>query len=189
MFIAEIASTFCEEYTFDELLENASDEEQFELYMTKLRDSINTISRQVAGYNFEREIHNTFREKGYVSADQIGDIFEKNMKAYMGPKVRQNYGAKNWWMYWSHFRSPFYVYSYASGLLIAHGMRALLKEDPDRWTQVKEFFYTGTSLSPQELFESMGIDITDRGFWEKGLKEIQHQLKETQRLAKKLGKI
>lgn len=189
MFMAEVASTFCEAYTFDELIKRASDKEKLNLYMQKIGDDVSTIMRQIAAYNFEREIHDLFRERGYLSADDIGKIFKKHMKSYMGSKVLQNYGAENWWMYWSHFRSPFYVYSYASGLLIANGMRALVKEDASRWSEVKEFFYTGTSLSPQETFDKMGIDITDPFFWEAGLVEIANMLKETKKLAKKLGKI
>ncbi|MCD5390122.1 MAG: M3 family oligoendopeptidase [Candidatus Pacebacteria bacterium] len=189
MFMAEIASTFCEEYVFDEIVDQASDKEKLNLYMQKMSDSIATIHRQIAGYLFERDVHKAFREKGYLSNNEIGDIFEKNMKSYMGPKVLQNYGAKNWWMYWSHFRSPFYVYSYSSGLLIANGMRAILREKPEQWEKVKEFFYTGESLSPEQVFNKMGIDITDPFFWEAGLSELTQLMKETKKLAKKLGKI
>lgn len=189
MFMAEIASTFCEAYAFDEIIKRASDKEKLNLYMQKIGEDISTIMRQIAAYNFEREVHDVFREQGYLSADEIGKIFKKHMKSYMGTKVLQNYGAENWWMYWSHFRSPFYVYSYASGLLIANGMRAILKQDSNRWQDVKEFFYTGTSLTPEQTFKKMGIDITDPFFWESGLDEIAQMLKETKKLAKKLGKI
>mgnify|MGYP000887625783 CR=1 FL=1 len=189
MFMAEIASTFCEEYAFDKILENSSDKEKLGLYMQKIGDSISTISRQIAAYNFEREIHDTFRERGYLSRDEIGHIFKKHMSAYMGSAVLQNYGAENWWMYWSHFRSPFYVYSYASGLLIANGMRAIVRKNPERWSEVKKFFYTGTSKSPEQVFTEMGIDISDKDFWQGGMNEVKKLLLETKKLAKKLKKI
>lgn len=189
MFIAEIASTFCEEYVFDEIISEANDKEKFELYMKKIEGSIATIHRQIAAFNFEKELHASFRERGYLSNAEIGSIFEKHMKSYMGPKVKQNYGAQNWWMHWHHFRSPFYVYAYSSGLLIANGMRAALKKNPEKWPEIKEFFYTGTSQSPEETFKKMGIDINDPFFWEEGLSELSNLLKETKKLAKKLGKI
>lgn len=189
MFMAEIASTFCEEFAFEEILKRSNEKEKLALYMQKIGDSISTISRQVAAYNFECEVHEAFREKGYLSSNEIGKIFKKHMKAYMGPKVLQNYGAENWWMYWHHFRSPFYVYSYASGLLIANGMRAILKKNPEKWPDLKKFFYTGTSVSPKEFFDSIGIDITDPVFWEAGLNEIRELLKKTKKIAKTLGSI
>lgn len=189
MFIAEIASTFCEEYVFDSLVEKADDKEKLSLYVKKIEESIATIHRQIAAYLFEMEVHKIFREKGYLSRAEVGKIFEKNMKAYMGPKVLQNYGAQDWWMHWWHFRSPFYVYAYSSGLLVANGMRAILKKNPEKWPEIKEFFYTGVSQSPEQTFKKMGIDISDPFFWEEGLAELTKLLKETKKLAKKLGKI
>ncbi len=188
-FMAEIASTFCETYAFDELIVGLSDNQKLSLYMQKLGDDISTIMRQIAAYNFEREIHTLFRKKGYLSYKEIGEIFKKHMKSYMGTSVLQNYGAENWWMYWSHLRNPFYVYSYASGLLIAKGMYAVLKSKTLPWDQVKEFFYTGSSKKPQEVFEKMGIDLTNGDFWVAGLEEMKIMLKEIKKLAKKLGKI
>ena len=189
MFMAEIASTFCESYAFDEIVARSHDREKLALMVQKIGDDISTIHRQVAGYNFERNVHDEFRRLGYLPKEAIGKIFKKHMQSYMGPKVLQNYGAENWWMYWSHFRTPFYVYSYASGLLIAYGMRALLRQHPERWEQVKEFFYTGTSTSPEETFRKMGIDITHDDFWQAGMLEMKRLLAETKKLAKKLGKI
>lgn len=189
MFIAEIASNFCEEYAFDKIIEQSDDKEKLTLYMQKIGDSISSINRQIAAYNFEKQVHVDFREKGYLSREEIGMIFKKHMVAYMGSKVLQNYSAENWWMYWHHFRTPFYVYAYSSGLLIASAMRAIIRKNPEKWPQVKEFFYTGTSTSPQQTFAKMGIDITDPFFWEEGMGEIKSLLKETRKLAKKLGKI
>ncbi len=189
MFTAETASTFCEGITFERLIEQADEKEKLSLMIKKLGDFVSTIMRQIAAYNFEKEVHKTFREKGYLSVDEIGKIFKKHMSTYMGSSVLQDYDAENWWMYWSHFRSPFYVYSYASGLLMSNGMNALIKKDPKQWENVKNFFYTGASKSPKKIFKEMGIDIEDKKFWEDGLKEIQKLLRDTKKLAKKLGKI
>lgn len=189
MFMAEIASTFCEGYTFDQIIAKATDKEKLALYMEKIGDGVSTISRQIAAYNFEKEVHKTFREKGYLPSTEIGKIFQKHMKSYMGSAVLQDYDSENWWMHWHHFRRPFYVYSYASGLLIANGMRAILKREPERWPDIKKFFYTGTSKSPQDVFAEMGIDIADPFFWEGGVMELKSLLAETKKLAKKLGKI
>lgn len=188
MFMAEVASTFCEGYTFDSLLEKANDREKLTLMIDNVGDAVSTIMRQIAAYNFEKEMHKTFRERGYLPKEEIGKIFKKHMSAYMGPAVLQDNDAENWWMYWSHFRSPFYVYSYASGLLLANGMRAIIRKDKERWKDIKKFFYTGTSKSPEQVFKEMGIDIKDEEFWRGGLLEVKKLLQETKKLAKKLGK-
>lgn len=189
MFVAEIASNFCEEYVFDLIAKNLSDNERLVLNMEKIGGFISSVQRQIAAYNFEREIHTEFRKEGYISKDVIGKIFTKHMKSYMGPAVSQDAGSENWWVYWGHFRKPFYVYTYASGLLLANAMRAKVSENPEYISSIKKFFSTGTSISPQELFDSIGIDITDPHFWQSGIDEIKDLLKETKKLAKKLGKI
>jgi len=189
MFVAEIASNFCEEYVFDLISEKLSDKERLVLNMEKIGSFVSSVQRQVAAYNFEQELHNEFRKEGYLSKEQIGKLFTKHMKSYMGPSVSQDPGSENWWVYWNHFRSPFYVYTYASGLLLANAMRAKVAENPEYIDSVKKFFSTGTSTSPKELFDSIDIDITDPQFWQSGIDEIKELLKETKKLAKKIGKI
>ena len=111
------------------------------------------------------------------------------MMSYMGPAVEQNEGSQNWWVYVSHFRSFFYVYSYASGMLIAKSLQASVKDDPEFILKVKGFLSAGLSDSPKNIFAKLGIDITKRQFWIPGIEEIKTLLDETEKLATKLGKI
>ncbi len=189
MFTAETASTFCEGIVFDRLVHELSERERLVLLIERLEDIIATTMRQIAAYRFERDIHHLFRQKAYLSTQEIGGLFKKHMSAYMGNAIEQNFDAENWWMHWSHFRSPFYVYSYASGLLLSSSMRALLKKDPENWKRIKKFFYTGTSKSPKKIFQEMGIQLEKKDFWLAGLEDIELLFKETKRLAKKLGKL
>ncbi len=186
---AEVASTFMEDFVLQELLREADDELKLSILMMKLNDDISTIFRQSACYRFEQELHTTFRKKGYVSKEEIGSIFQKHMASYMGPSVEQSSGSENWWVYWGHIRNFFYVYSYASGLLISKALQASVKKDPVFIEKVKDFLASGISDSPQNIFLKLGIDITQKSFWEKGLGEIEHLLEETEALAKKLGKL
>ena len=54
--------------------------------------------------------------------------------------------------------------------------------------QVKKFFSKGSSQSPEQNFADMGIDITQKNFWEEWLMNFQVYLDETKALARKLGK-
>lgn len=183
---AEVASTFMEDFVLQELLEKADDELKLSLMMMKLNEDINSIHRQVAFYNFERELHKEFRSVGYLSKETIGKLFASHMESYMGYYVEQSDGSENWWVYVGHFRYFFYVYSYASGLLISKSLQASVKKDPKFIEKVKEFLSAGLSDSPKNIFENLGIDITNKKFWERGLSEIEVLLQETESLAKKL---
>ncbi len=186
---AEVASTFMEDFVTQELLKEADDETRLALQMQKLDAEISSIIRQIACYRFEQELHQEYRKTGHLSKTEIGKIFQKHMSAYMGDFVEKSKGSENWWIYWSHIRRFFYVYSYASGLLISKAMQSMVKKDPKNIEKVKEFLAAGSSESPKDIFLKLGIDITKKEFWQQGLQEIRDLLKETEELATKLGKI
>ncbi len=186
---AEVASTFMEDFVLQEILKEADEELRLALMVNKLNDDVSTIFRQVACYRFEQELHEKFRKKGYLSSEDIGGIFQNHMASYMGDHVEKSRGSENWWIYWGHIRSFFYVYSYASGLLISKSLQSDVKKDQKFIGNVKVFLSAGLSDSPKNIFGNLGIDIGDAGFWGKGLDEVDVLLGETIALAKKLKKI
>jgi len=186
---AETASTLMEDFVTQEILKSADAELKLALQMEQLNDLVSSIQRQVACYKFEQELHATFREKGYLSKEEIGEIFQKHMKFYMGDFVEQSEGSQNWWLYWSHIRRFFYVYSYASGLLISKSLQKEVKSNHDFINEIKRVLSFGTSMSPKEAFAEIGIDIGNPEFWTQGLNEERELLEDTWTLAKKLGKI
>jgi len=157
--------------------------------MKKLNDDVSTIFRQVACYKYEQELHQQFRQKGYLSKKEIGRLFQKHMSSYMGDFVEQSPGSENWWVYWDHIRSFFYVYSYAGGLLISKSLQNSVKDNPKFIKKVKKFLSAGLSDSPKNIFKKLGVDITDKSFWDRGLTEVENLLQEATKLAEKLGKI
>lgn len=183
---AEVASTFMEDFVLEKLLKQANDEEKLIILMQKLDADMQTIFRQIACYNFELAMHNDFREHGYLSKEHLQKLFKKHMNSYMGSASK---GCENWWVYWSHLRMYFYVYTYSSGLLISKALQAGVKKDPTYVSKVKEFLGAGISDSPRNIFNNVGIDITNKSFWHQGLNEVEELFKQTKLLAKKLGKI
>jgi len=181
--IAEVASTFMEDFVLQQLLFQSTLKQRLMLYMQKLDDDIATIFRQVAAYNFEKELHLMCQKKGYLASNTIGELFVKHMASYMGPYVEQSGGSNNYWVYWSHFRTFFYVYSYASGLLVSKSLQARVRQDPAYIKVVKQILTAGSSDSPQNIFKKYaGLDIANPKFWTTGLKEVESLLVETERL-------
>lgn len=185
---AEVASTFMEDFVLQKLLAEADEEARLALMVKKLDEDMATIFRQISFYQFEQEMHRAYREKGYLAKKEIGDLFKKHMDEYLGGAIDTSQ-VDNWWIYVSHFRTWFYVYSYVSGLLISKAMQNEVKKKPSFILNVKEFLSAGLSDSPKNIFMKMGIDISDPKFWDKGIREVESLLTETETLAKKLGKI
>ncbi len=175
--LAEVASTFFEDFVLEKILEKTDDKDVLlGILDNKLNGDISSIFRQIAFYNFEKELHTTFREKGFVPKEEISKIFCKHMTAYLGDTVEKDESMRNGWIYVSHFRSFFYVYSYASGLLISKALQKMVKENPKNISYVKTFLESGGNKSPKRLFEEMDIDISKDEIWKKGIKEIQYLL-------------
>ncbi|MDD3661893.1 MAG: M3 family oligoendopeptidase [Candidatus Dojkabacteria bacterium] len=186
---AEVASTFFEDFVLEKLLCDADDEMRLAIMMMKMNDEVSTIFRQVACYRFEQALHSSFAQKGYLSRADIGTVFTEHMSAYMGEAVTQDPGSENWWVYWGHIRRFFYVYSYASGLLISKSLQSMVRQDPRSVKSIKTFLSAGSSKSPLDIFRECGIDIADKGFWKKGVEETERLLDDIETLAKSLGMV
>lgn len=183
---AEVASTFFEDFVLASARAKAGPKEKLTLLCDKLDDEVSSIFRQVAAYRFEQNLHKAFRQEGYLSKEKIGSLWLKEMKKYCGPAVHFEPGNENWWVHWSHFRNLFYVYSYASGLLIAKALQAKVRANPAFIKEVKKFLSAGQSASPQNLFAELGLDISSPTFWQTGLDQFAELLKEAEDLAKKV---
>ncbi len=182
MSTAEVASTFMEDFVLERLIREADEKTRLSLFVSKLDHDISTIFRQVALYNFEKELHAEFRAKGYLPKEEIGKLFQKHMAVYMGPAVEQSPGSENWWVYWSHIRYYFYVYSYAGGLLISKNLQKQVRVNPKFIANVKQFLSAGLSDSPKNIFAKLGINISDANFWQSGIDEVKSLLEETKNL-------
>ncbi len=190
MAVAEVASTFMEDFALEEIIRNASEEEQLTLLIDSISTDISTIHRQSACYLFELDIHKEYRKTWYLSHKDIWTLFQKNMQAYMWDYVNQDPWSQNRRSYRSHIRNFFYVYSYASGLLISKALQSKVKQNPQFIQTIKkDFLSVWSSQSPKEIFKNMGIDINDQTFWKQWLQEIENKLQKAEKLAQKLWKI
>lgn len=174
--LAEVASTFFEDFVLERILKDSTDDVRKVILNQKVNNDISTIFRQIAFLNFEQELHEEFRKSGYLSKESISDIFVKHMREYLGESVVDDESMMYGWIYVSHFRSFFYVYSYASGLLISKALQSMVREDKRNIDLVKRFLSAGSTKSPKEVFRDMGIDITKKDFWIRGIREVEKNL-------------
>lgn len=182
MATAEVASTFFEDFVLEEMTKNLPKEQKLFLLMNRLNDDISAIFRQVACYRFEQDLAETYDKNAYISKEDIGKMFQKRMEEYMGPAVSQKKGGNLFWTYWGHIRSPFYVYSYASGQLISKSLQSMVRSDSKSIELVKDFLATGRVMSPEDIFRKLGLDIIKAQFWELGLKEVESLLSKIEQL-------
>lgn len=173
---AEVASTFFENFVFDEVFKTLSKKEQMVALHDRINDSISTIFRQIACFNFEHALHMGIREKGELSKEEIAKLLNTCMSAYLGPQVTLTPDDGYFFVSWGHIRRFFYVYSYAYGELVSKALYQKYKENPKYLSAVKSFLSAGGSKSPKEIWADAGIDITDPKFFIDGLKAIEDDI-------------
>lgn len=180
---AEVASTFFEQIVTDHLEKTLTEDEKIVLLHTKLMGDISTIFRQVACFNFELELHNRIRTEGQVNRGDIATLMQKHLKTYTGKSMEVSKNDGYFYVTWSHIRRFFYVYSYAYGQIISRALYEKWKADPSYITKVDQFLKAGRTMSPKDIFKSIGIN-TNEAFFEAGLKGIEADIDKLEKLSK-----
>ena len=183
--VAETASTLFENFTFKEVVSKLSDKEKIIALHDKIEGKVATIFRQIAAFNFELELHEKIRNEGQLSHEELAKLMSKHLKSYCGPAMKVTDYNGYTFVNWSHFRSPFYVYTYAFGELISDSLFARYEEDPKFIEKIKDLLGAGSSMSPKDIFKKhSGIDINDMSFFEKGLKKIENDIIQLEKLVR-----
>ncbi len=183
---AEVASTFFENLVFEEASKNIDPKERMILLHDKISGDISTIFRQIACFNFENELHESIRKQGFLQKEQIAELMNKHMSAYIGPVCEFNESDGYFFAFWSHIRNFFYVYSYAFGNIISDALYERYKKDNTKIKDIIEFLKAGGSDTPENIFKKIGINPNKKLF-ETGLQKIKREIEELESLWDKYG--
>jgi oligoendopeptidase F len=187
--LAETASVFGESLIFAALLESSEGpEERLSLLAENVEDAIATVFRQVAMNQFEDRVHTRRREVGELSVEQISELWAASQTELLGDAVEVTDNYRSWWSYIPHFiNTPGYVYAYAYGQLLALSVyERYLEEGLGFEERYVELLAAGGSRSPEELGAIVGIDLSDPGFWDRGLGLVERRLREAEEVAAQL---
>ncbi len=182
--VAEVASTFFENLVFAEIWDTLTDKEKIVVLHDRINDAIATVHRQIAMFDYEIALHEKVRKEGYVDQEDMTKMMTQSLKEYMGSAISFSYKDGLFFASYPHLRYEFYVYSYAYGKLISDALWQRYQEDSSYLEKVEEFMKAGGSKPPYKIFKDIGIDTKDKKFWEYGLKKIENDIKELERLVK-----
>ena len=144
---------------------------------------LNTVTRQVTFYSFEKKIH-TERQKGELSVDTICDIWMQLQKESYGPAVNLEDGYRSFWAYIPHFiHSPFYVYAYAFGNCLANVLYTSFRREPEGFHDKYIGLLKAAGTKPhKELLAPFNLDPSQVKFWSMGLKVINDMITELENM-------
>ena len=182
--LAELASTFGEMLVFEKLVAGATEKDKLALYAGKIEGIFATVFRQAAMFSFERRCHIARREEGELTPEKFGEIWQEEIQAMFGNSVNLGEQHRSWWSYVSHFVSvPFYVYAYSFGELLVLSLYQRAKlEGPEFAGKYIELLRLGGSRSPQELMETVGVNLNSKEFWQGGFDALEKLVAEFERL-------
>jgi oligoendopeptidase F len=184
--VAETASVFGEELVFSRLLDAESDPSaRLSLLAESLEGAIATVFRQTAMNRFEELVHTERRQSGEISVERFGELWAESQEEMFGDSVEVTEEYRSWWSYIPHFiGTPGYVYAYAYGQLLALSVFAQWKREGDPFVpKYLEMLACGGSRSPEQIAAIGGLDLSDPGFWDRGLDLIEDRLGEAEAAA------
>lgn len=182
---AEVASTFMETLLFNSEFPKMSAKEQIIMLHNRIASSVGTIWQQISLFNFELEMHGLIKDKGSLSTQELIDLMLKRHKFTFGPVMEFSRNDGLSYVTWMHIRLFFYVYTYAGGELISRAIYANYQNDPTYIKKINQFMSMGGIMSPEDIFKSIGVDITKAEFFEEGIKDIERELDTLEKLLKK----
>ena len=170
--LAETASVFGEQLTFRSLIAQEKDEKKKKLMIaSKVEDMLNTVVRQIAMCEFEKQLH-AERKNGEVSPAKIGDIWMRTQLESFGDSVITDDRYKNYWAYIPHFiHTPFYVYAYAFGDCLVNSLYSVYESGkvPNFEPKYMAMLEAGGSLRYKEMLAPFKLDPSKSTFWQQGL--------------------
>ncbi len=189
MIVAETASIFGELLLTDLLLSRSKSPEEKKAIICRVLDGAGmTIFQVIARAWFEQSLYvaiekgkyldyetickywTTARDKTY--ADAVDWFKEMNAEWTMKPHY-----------YLANFR--FYNYPYVYGQMFVYALyRKYLKEGKKFVPKFKKILSAGSSMSPVDIGKIVGVDVTAPSFWELGIKQYEHFVKELETIAK-----
>lgn len=182
--LAETASVFGEQLTFQKILKNEKDEKLKKLIIAeKIEDMINTVVRQIAFLDFERKVHDA-RKNGEISLETLCQFWMEVQKESLGDVFKFDEEYKYFWCYIPHLiHSPFYVYSYAFGDCLVNSLYGVYKSNKianfeEKYLQMLE---SGGTKHHSDLLAPFDIKISDPKFWQAGLDVIIGYIDELER--------
>ena len=186
---AETASVFGEMLVFQKLMRKLEDpREKLALLIGKIDDTIATVFRQVSMNRFEHAMHTKRREEGELTTDEFSQLWRNVQEDLYGDSVELTDSYDIWWCYIPHFlHTPGYVYAYAFGELLVLALYEEYTQSSngfaDNYIKMLE---AGGSDWPEHIVGTMGLDITDPKFWNKGLQAIDKMIAQAEELAQKV---
>ena len=181
--LAETASVFAEMLLNEKLVAKAEYSEKSILLAEQIDDMYATIMRQSFFTIFEIEAHNSVT-KNNSTIDELSNIYHQNLTKQFGTSMDISEEFQWEWLYIPHFyHTPFYCYAYSFGNLLVLSLFNLYKKEGKSFIpKYLKILSAGGSKKPENLLNEIGINISNRSFWQQGFDLVAEKITQLEKL-------
>jgi len=186
--VAETASIFCELLMTDMFLNDESiPNSEKRSILHKILDNAGMATFQVsARVWFEQSLYDSIENGVHLDGETISKLWCDARNRIYGDAVEW-FDEMRWeWAMKPHYYIPnfrFYNYPYVYAQLFVYALYQIYKKEGAEFIKkFKKILSVGSTLSPREIGEIIGFDITKPEFWELGMKQYEYFVKELENL-------
>ena len=181
MTLAETASIFCETLAQNAALAHADANGKIEILESSLQRSTQVVVDITSRYLFESRVFEQ-RQNRELSADELSALMLQAQRETYGDGLADATLHPYMWAVKGHYYSTgrsFYNYPYMFGQLFGQGLYALYLDNPRSFTSRYDELLSSTGkYDAATLAKTMGIDITQRSFWEGSLSVVAEEVRQ-----------
>lgn len=170
--VAETASTFNETHLGHFALATATPEEKLALLENDLMEKTQCIVDIYSRFLFESAVFEKSQSKFLMAEDLKAMMLDAQRQAY-GEGLDENYLHPYMWVCKGHYYSSglsFYNFPYAFGNLFAVGLYNMFLEEGESFVpKYKAMLKATPTCTIEEAGAMMGVDLSDKKFWESSL--------------------
>ena len=187
---AETASTFAELLMTDLLLKKAETDEEKMAILAYVLDGAGQAAFQVsARFWFETSLYKAIKNGTNLDGKTISKYWCAGRDKIYGESVEW-FEEMDWeWCMKGHYFIPnfrYYNYPYVYAQLFVYALYQIYKKEGSLFVpKFKKLLSSGGSLSPKQLAEIVGFDISKPDFWNLGINQYRDFVDELEKLVKK----
>lgn len=177
--VMESAAIFSENFLQRRILDLSSREEKLNILNGILMRDTRLILDIYAYFIFETKVFE-IRKNRILSQDELCSLLKDAFSEAYGDSIEKETIDKYMWMalpqlFYSN--RPYYMVSYAFGLLFTKGLYAQYLKDNDKFVEKIEHFLTVSGkYSVEDAAAQLNIDITSEEFWVNSLKIVEDEI-------------
>ena len=176
IFAAEIAST-TNEILLNQYMSDSAKKKDKSYYLHHFLDDVrSTIFRQIIFTEFELYAHQKIENNEPITYEDLNNYYLDLNKKFYGKSLIIPDKLQYEWMCVPHFYSPFYVFTYATGLVTAIAIADKILSDNEFYKSYINFLKNGTNRPAIDVLKEIGIDLTSDQPYEIAFNFIKKQL-------------